>query len=236
MALPFFYIENYIPNQSLITLTEEESKHIITVLRMKVGEQMHLTDGGGNLLTAEIMDAHKKKCVVKVIATNSILPPAYNVTVAVSLLKNTSRFEWLLEKITEIGVSEIIPLICTRTERQAFRRDRMKNILVSAMLQSQQCRLPVLREPTAFNDLVASRFENYNKLIAHCSQDEKSSLLNREKFKLSHFLILIGPEGDFTQEEITSALDHQFVPVSLGDTRLRTETAGVVAATLLTIK
>lgn len=235
MILPFFYIDEYAPGQQLITLTEDESKHIITVLRMKVGEQMHLTDGKGHLITAEIIDDHKKKCIVKVLSSVSRQPSTKKVTIAISLLKNNSRLEWFLEKATEIGVTEIIPLLCTRTERQNFRHDRMKNILVSAMLQSQQCWMPVLHEPVKFENLAMRQFDNEIKLIAHCEEQSKQSLSNLQISKSSNFVIAIGPEGDFTNEEIQLALNNQFIPVTLGETRLRTETAGVVAATLLCI-
>ncbi|MGE5106052.1 MAG: RsmE family RNA methyltransferase [Sphingobacteriales bacterium] len=236
MALPFFYIENYDGNRPLITLTEEESKHIITVLRMKMGEQMHLTDGKGNLLTAEIVDDHKKKCIVKILSTVNCQQPTKKITIAISLLKSSSRFEWFLEKATEIGISEIIPLLCTRTERQKFRSDRMKNILVSAMLQSQQCWLPVLHEPVQFVTLVSKEFGDDVKFIAHCDEGNRQSLNNFPISQSSNCLITIGPEGDFTKEEIALALGNNFIPVTLGETRLRTETAGVVAATILTIQ
>ena len=236
MTLPFFYIEEYTTGQDLIALTEDESKHIITVLRMKMGEQMHLTDGKGHLLTAEIIDDHKKKCIVKVLSTVDRQPLTKKVTIAISLLKNNSRFEWFLEKATEIGVTEIIPLLCTRTERQNFRHDRMKNILVSAMLQSQQCWLPVLHEPVKFENLAKRQFDNEIKLVAHCDEGNKQSLSDFKITPSSKQLIVIGPEGDFTREEIQLALSNQFIPVTLGEKRLRTETAGVVAATLLCIK
>lgn len=237
MTLPFFYIENYNPSEPLITLTEDESKHIITVLRMKMGKQMHLTDGKGSLLTVEIVDDHKKKCSVKILSTINRQPSTKKVSIAISLLKNNSRFEWFLEKATEIGVNEIIPLLCTRTERQNFRHDRMKNILVSAMLQSQQCWLPVLHEPVTFEKFIrqTETSDKSTKLIAHCDeQTGKQSLSTFQPF--NHSTILIGPEGDFTKEEIALALENKFIPVALGETRLRTETAGVAAATLLCIQ
>jgi 16S rRNA (uracil1498-N3)-methyltransferase len=147
------------------------------------------------------------------------------------LIKNTNRFEWFLEKATEIGVSEIIPIICERTEKQNFRHDRMKNILISAMLQSQQAWLPILHEPIKFLEVVKNSSQQ-NKYIAHCSEEEKKELSNETSRKSS--IILIGPEGDFTKNEIELAIENKFVPVTLGDTRLRTETAGMVAAVLLT--
>ncbi|HMK24471.1 MAG TPA: RsmE family RNA methyltransferase [Chitinophagaceae bacterium] len=233
MALPFFYISNYDGSQKQIVLDEETSKHIVQVLRMKAGAQLNLTDGKGNLLTCEIINDHKKHCSVEVTATSYQQPATRKVSVAISLLKNTNRFEWFLEKVTEIGVTEIIPLICERTEKERFRYERMQGICISAMLQSQQVWLPVLHEPVRFEDLMMRRFEDAVKFIAHCLEADKQQLRDHQIVKSSNCLIAIGPEGDFTKEEVELALQHGFIPVSLGETRLRSETAGVVAATLL---
>lgn len=233
MALPFFYIEESIVQNSIV-LNEDTSKHIVQVLRMQNGEQLHLTNGKGNLFLAEITDNNRKRCTVTILQTTNHQRPATNVTIAVSILKNSSRFEWFLEKATEIGVTEIIPLICTRTEKQNFRHDRMKGILVSAMLQSQQTWLPVLCEATKFENLATKQFENTQKFIAHCDDENDKVQLASKLLNLSTSkLILIGPEGDFTKEEIKLALQNNFAAVALGDTRLRTETAAIVAATLL---
>ncbi len=200
---------------------------------MKDAEKLNLTDGKGHLITAEIIDAHKKHCSVTIQQSTFNTKPSRIVTIAISLIKNTSRFEWFLEKATEIGISEIMPLICERTEKQKFRYDRMKGIFVSAMLQSQQVWLPVLHEPIYFDDFVIRQFDNYGKMIAHCINEEKQSLDHRLIFKYPNQIIAIGPEGDFTKQEIELALQNGFIPVSLGGTRLRTETAGIVAASLL---
>lgn len=238
MALPFFYIESFDASQQLITLNEETSKHVVQVLRMQVGEQLNLTDGRGNLLTAAISDAHKKHCVVKILAASYTPQAARKTTIAVSLVKNVSRFEWFLEKATEIGVTEIIPLLCERTERQHFRYDRMKGIVVSAMLQSQQTWLPVLHEPVKFEEALrlTSTSDESLKLIAHCEETERNSFSNFQIDQFSNCIILIGPEGDFTTNEINTAVADGYKPVMLGETRLRTETAAVVAATLLNIR
>lgn len=202
------------------------------VLRMKSGEQINLTDGKGNLLTAVIEDDHKKHCHVRITDQLFTAPASRKISVAVSLIKNNSRFEWFLEKATEIGVNEIIPLICERTEKQKFRTDRMQNILVSAMLQSQQSRLPVLQEPLLFNNIVKES-THQQKFIAHCIEDRKATLSDLINDSLSSQIILIGPEGDFTKEEIDLAMKYHFMPVALGETRLRTETAAIVASTIL---
>lgn len=230
MALPFFYINSF-TGEEFITLDEDTSRHVVQVLRMDEGEKLNLTDGKGNLLTCEINQADKKHCNVRILQAINYKQKTKNITIAISLLKNTNRFEWFLEKATEIGVSEIIPLICERTEKEKFRFDRMNSILISAMLQSQQCWLPVLHEPTQFDDLVMRQFDNTNKFIAHCVEETKSPLSS--KSINGSTIILVGPEGDFTKEEIDLAVQNGFIPVSLGETRLRTETAGVVAATLL---
>lgn len=235
MTLPFFYINNYNAAQKKIVLDEDTSKHIVQVLRMKVGEQLNLTDGKGNLLTCEIINDHKKHCSVEVTATSYQQPATRKVSIAISLLKNSNRFEWFLEKATEIGVSEIIPLICERTEKEKFRFDRMQGICISAMLQSQQCWLPVLHEPAQFESVIMQKFENGQKFIAHCIENDNKKLSHFQIGKFSNYQICIGPEGDFTKEEIELALQNHFIPVSLGETRLRTETAGVVAAALLSL-
>jgi 16S rRNA (uracil1498-N3)-methyltransferase len=232
MTLPIFYIEESVTSQNDIVLNETTSKHIIQVLRMQKGEKLQLTDGLGNLHTAEITDDNRKKCLVKIIETVKHPKPGSNVSIAISLIKNNSRFEWFLEKATEIGVSEIIPLICERTEKQNFRLDRMKTILVSAMLQSQQTWLPALYEPIKFTQFITSAIDA-KKMIAHCEEGENKRSLVSETGMKKNKLILIGPEGDFSTNEVEAALANNFTAVALGETRLRTETAGIVAASLL---
>jgi 16S rRNA (uracil1498-N3)-methyltransferase len=235
MTLPFFYIARYDPVQKEIILDEDTSRHVVQVLRMSVGEKLNLTDGKGYLLTAVIKDDHKKHCVVEVEQSQFVASKGKNVVIAISLLKNTNRFEWFLEKAAELGVTAIIPLLCTRTEKEKFRHDRLQQILVSAMLQSQQVWLPVLHEPIAY-DLLFRQEEVQavqDKYIAHCEEGQKQELVNELPAASNSRIILIGPEGDFTSEEISAALAAHFKPVGLGETRLRTETAGVIAATLL---
>jgi len=235
--LPFFYIGQYDASQNELVLHEDTSKHIVQVLRMKRGEELNLTDGKGNTITAEIADNHKKHCRVRIIDSRFTSPDSRKITIAISLLKNSSRFEWFLEKATEIGVHEIIPLICKRTEKQKFREDRMQNILVSAMLQSQQSWLPVLHKPIDY-ELIFRQEEithTSQKFIAHCIEEEKRNLADLVNETLSSQVILIGPEGDFTNEEVQLAIHNHFDAVSLGETRLRAETAGIVAATILKI-
>jgi 16S rRNA (uracil1498-N3)-methyltransferase len=233
MSLPFFYIESYDASAKTIVLDEDTSRHIVQVLRMQKGENLNLTDGKGNLINCEISDAHKKHCTVQIKSTSNQPPATRKVTIAISLLKNTSRFEWFLEKATEIGVNEIIPLICERTEKQKFRYDRMKGICISAMLQSQQVWLPGLSEPQRLNQQLIQQFNHQQKFIAHCEETNKQSLNHQLIDQSTNQLIIIGPEGDFSPDEINLAMENNFIPVSLGETRLRSETAGIVAATLL---
>ena len=232
MALPFFYTEDL--KQHLIQLNEDTSKHVIQVLRMQIGEKLLLTDGKGSKAEAEIVDDNRKRCVVKVVSVEKEEERKQRVAIAISLTKNASRFEWFLEKATEIGVSEIIPLLCERTEKEKFRLERMQGILISAMLQSQQCRMPVLHQPTDFVDVInLNQFSQ--KFIAHCEEAYKQQLTKQPINQPTNKLILIGPEGDFTPKEIEAALNNGFIPVALGENRLRTETAGMVAAVLLCI-
>jgi 16S rRNA (uracil1498-N3)-methyltransferase len=230
--LPFFYISGYDVSQQDLVLDENTSRHIVTVLRMGKGERIRLTDGQGSLLTAEIIQDHKKHCSVTLLQRDFIEPAPEQITIALSLIKNTARLEWFVEKAAEMGVAVIIPMICERTEKQHFRLERMQGILVSAMLQSQQCWLPVLHNPTAFEQIVQTASQQ-QKFIAHCLPDEKRNLQDLINEALQTKIILIGPEGDFTKEEVDLAVRHHFSPVALGTTRLRTETAGLVAATLL---
>jgi 16S rRNA (uracil1498-N3)-methyltransferase len=239
--LPYFYIPSYDKDQTEIFLDEESSRHIVQVLRMDAGERLQLTDGKGSLLEAIIREAHKKKCLVKIESEARLPSPEKKVSIAISILKNTHRFEWFLEKATEIGVTQIIPLLCDRTEKHHMRRERMQHILISAMLQSQQAWLPDLTVPASFKEVISGASPT-QKFIAHCAEDKKSLL--SDGLLLTHGagtiprspvsrMILIGPEGDFSQNEIGLALGQGFIPVSLGNSRLRTETAGIVAATLL---
>lgn len=228
MSLPFFYSADCASSQ-IITLDADTSRHVGQVLRMKPGDQLQLTDGRGNLVIASVISPDKHGCSVSVIAGELVDPHPARITVAVSLLKQIARFEWFLEKATELGVDDIIPLKCARTEKQQFRTERLQNILSSAMIQSRQAWLPVLHEPTALQDVLQSAKQK-NKWLAHCYPGQKQELPERQS---GDAIILIGPEGDFTEQEVQSALAAGFMPVSLGTNRLRTETAAMASAVLL---
>lgn len=238
MALSYFYTTELLAHGTSIILEEDASRHITQVLRMKKDDALLLTDGKGKKATAHVADDHRKRCTVKIEQVQTEEEPFPKICLAVSLIKNASRFEWFLEKATEIGVNEIIPMVCERTEKEKFRFDRMQNILISAMLQSQQCWLPILHEPASFDKVVGvDRY--HQKFIAHCLPDKKQQL----SFLISQLpatdrpslnaILLIGPEGDFTEKEIDAAIEENFVAVALGNTRLRTETAGITGAVLL---
>lgn len=231
MSLPYFYISSFDKDQPELYLDEDNSRHIVQVLRMGPGEDLHLTDGRGALLTATITTAHKKNCRVSIHTAAALPPPERPVAIAISPLKNASRFEWFLEKATEIGVGEIIPLLTERTERQHLRADRFRHILVSAMLQSRQAWLPVLQPLTPISGLLANN-QSARRLIAWMGEPQQAAYPAPDK---TPTVILIGPEGDFTPEEAASAMGNGYIPVTLGKNRLRTETAGIVAATLLCI-
>lgn len=203
---------------------------------MTEGERMHLTDGCGHLLTAVIANPHKKHCEVNIEHVQFFQPTSPQITIAIALLKNAGRYEWFLEKATEIGVHVIVPIISERTEKIKIKTERLQSILVSALLQSRQVWLPRFPEPIKFTEFLESREwqQPPQKFIAHCLEHERVSL-KTEAIK-ENAIILIGPEGDFTTSEIGAALEAGYKAVTLGDTRLRTETAGIVAATLMVVK
>ncbi|MEO5647377.1 MAG: RsmE family RNA methyltransferase [Chitinophagaceae bacterium] len=232
MVLPFFYSKEFSPNDDLITLDEQTSRHTIQVLRMKEGDELKLTNGKGLVVTASISSTNKKAAVVKIISREIIPGSTLKKCIAISPIKNSGRFEWFLEKVTEIGVNEIILLICHRTEKQNFRLERIKSIIVSAMLQSQQAWLPEIYGPVKFEKFIAGNSYSF-KYIGHCAEDEKQLLKLQPCDSTGSRIVLIGPEGDFTHEEVKLASGQGYIPVSLGNTRLRTETAGIVAAVLI---
>ncbi len=210
------------------TLNEEESKHCIRVLRLTIGDKITLIDGIGGFYIAEIMNDHQKRCEIKITQTEKEYGKRnYHLTMAVAPTKNNDRFEWFLEKSTEIGVDCFIPFISEQSERKIIKPDRLNKRINSAVKQSIQAYRPQLDELLKFKDLINMEFGG-RKLIAHCFDTEKPYLKNCI-VKDESALILIGPEGDFTMEEIEMAKSKGFVEISLGDSRLRTETAGIVA-------
>ena len=210
------------------TLSEDESKHCVRVLRLEKGSGITLVDGRGGFYTAEIADANPKRCSVNIIKTElNFGHRNFLVHVAIAPTKNTERLEWFLEKATEIGISRVTPLLCRYSERKDIKTERLEKVMVSAMKQSLKAYLPQLDELTKFNDFIRQPFDG-QKFIAHCEEQQRD-LLQKLVVPNQNYLILIGPEGDFSSEEIDLALNAGFKPVSLGESRLRTETAGIVA-------
>lgn len=228
MELPLFYTPDIKNNELEYALDENASRHCIRSLRKRSGDPILLTDGKGQRLSAVLVDTHRKQCQVRILSRENRPAASFPLpSLAVSIPKNASRFEWLLEKAVEIGISEIIPLQAGRSQKPEGKAARFRQILISAMLQSEQYYLPVLHELTSLNEVV--KFTGWEqRFIAHCMGGEKEYLQNCVVPGKST-LILIGPEGDFAPQEIELALENEFIPVSLGSTRLRTETAGVAA-------
>lgn len=216
-----------------VNLGNEESFHCIKVLRMRTGETIYLTDGSGNLYEGQILGQDTKKCPVMLLSVT----PGYGMRpfrlhIAVAPTKNIARFEWFLEKATEIGIDEITPLICEHSERVQIRTDRLQKIILSAAKQSLKAYLPVLHEPIKFDDFInlnhpAARFVAY--------VEEHQPLHLKKAYKEGDCTILIGPEGDFSRKEMDLAANNGFSAVSLGTSRLRTETAAVVACHIINI-
>jgi 16S rRNA (uracil1498-N3)-methyltransferase len=230
MSVPYFYEPLIATGMTQFTLSETSSKHCVQVLRMDVGEQIDITNGQGGLFHATIQVAHKKNAVVTITTSTQTDRPKQKLQLGISLLKNAVRLEWLFEKATEIGVTSITPLICERTIHERFKTERMQQIIQSAMIQSQQTWLPVLSEPMPLLQFITNGIAA-QKLIAHCEPLHKTSIQSIEPS--DDLLLLIGPEGDFAPSEIEAAIAKDFMPIDLGPTRLRTETAGIFALSCL---
>jgi len=225
--MQLFYNADIKPTDTFFQFDKEESKHIIKVLRKKAGDIIHITNGKGNLFHSEITLESEKKCEVKIVKKEDFEAQNYHLHIAIAPTKMNDRLEWFLEKATEIGINEISPIICDHSERKVYKIDRAEKIIQAAMKQSNQFYLPQMNEPISFNSFIKKETDAL-KFIAHCEEDKKELFKNSIQPN-QKILILIGPEGDFSTKEISLALKNNFIPVSLGNTRLRTETAGVVA-------
>ena len=215
-----------------LTLGEEDSKHCVKVLRMGEGDTIEVVDGNGNLYTCRISMAHPKRCAIEVLDMEQQPPHwGHRIVLAIAPTKNLDRIEWLVEKCVEMGVDRIIPLRCHNSERTVLKTERLKKIMVAAMKQSLKATLPQLDEMTSIMDVIAEGVEG-TRCIAYCD-----AMLPREQRRTlpsvyrpgSDVMVLIGPEGDFSPEEVQAATTAGFVPVTLGESRLRTETAGLMA-------
>lgn len=239
-----FYIPDITDGADLYTLADDEARHATGVLRLRGGDRVRLTDGCGGWYEAEIVaGATPKACRVRILsreAEHGRRP--YRLHVAIAPTKNIDRYEWFLEKATEIGIDRITPLVCEHSERKTVRRDRGEKIVLSAVKQSLKAYVPRLDEATAFRDFVASADTLYrSRFVAYCDEGtplaERIALFSALRDAAvdvsgAEFCVLIGPEGDFSPTEIAAARGVGFVPVSLGESRLRTETAGVMAAAM----
>jgi 16S rRNA (uracil1498-N3)-methyltransferase len=212
-------------------LNEEESKHACKVMRLQMGNQILILDGVGNAFTCEIILDNPKKCEVKILSFVSNPKDHPEIHIAIAPTKNIDRIEWFLEKATEIGITEITPIICSNSERKIIKEDRLLKILVSAMKQSKRLHLPILHSVCSFSEFIEA---NPNGLIAHCYPSEKFELEN--VFEPKNCPILIGPEGDFSEQETSKALLKGYKTITLGKNRLRTETAGLYAVMKAKIK
>ncbi len=221
----------YAPDiETVNLLPEEEAQHCVRVLRLKEGDQVEVVDGKGHLFLCEIVSANHKNCAVSIVEKTDVAPHwGCRLTVVIAPTKNIDRFEWMLEKSVEMGVDRIIPVLCRYSERKQLKTERLNKILVSAMKQSLKATLPQLDELTPVMDVINSVGKDGQRFIAYCDKEIPRRDLVKEYKKGSDVVIMIGPEGDFSKEEIRAALDAGFVPVTLGKSRLRTETAGVFA-------
>jgi 16S rRNA (uracil1498-N3)-methyltransferase len=231
--MQLFYSAQIGSDSPTYTFPREESKHIIRVLRKQEGDLIHLTDGCGFLYTCTITNANPNKCTVQIKERVYHEPMPYSLHIAVAPTKNNDRFEWFLEKATEIGITEITPLLCDHSERKTIKEERFSKIVQSAMKQSLQMHLPKLHPLTSFSTFIAQLEEKKaTKYIAHCDDGSKISL---QGSLASHneVIILIGPEGDFSEKEILIALENKYIALTLGKNRLRTETAALTACQLI---
>lgn len=223
-----FYTPDIEPTHPQYFLSEEESKHAIRVLRLEIGSEVQLIDGRGGFYTAAIQDAHPKRTILNITSvTTNFNKRNHYLHLAVAPTKNIERLEWFLEKATEIGIDEISLIISQRSERKEAKTDRLNKIITAAIKQSLKAYHPVLNEPVKLSELLTRQFDG-QKYIAHCEPGDKLSLCNDLQLQ-GRCLILIGPEGDFAPAEIESALQNGFKPITLGESRLRTETAALEA-------
>lgn len=226
----------YVPNISgtEVILNETESKHAIRVLRLPLGAHIQLIDGEGGFYEARITDTNPKKCRLEIVDSQQDFGRKnFKLHIAIAPTKNIDRFEWFLEKCTEIGIDEITPILSEHSERKVIKPERLQKILISAMKQSVKTYLPKLNELTTFKSFIGQLDES-KKYIAHCNEGIKSHLKN-EVSEGDNVVLLIGPEGDFSPEEVEWAKKYDYQEISLGTARLRTETAGVVACHIVNL-
>jgi 16S rRNA (uracil1498-N3)-methyltransferase len=229
-----FYAPDDLSDNKSITLPEEESQHALRVLRLNDGDEIMLTDGKGYFYKAVISAHTNKKCIASIVSSECWKRPWQGyIHLAVAPTKNMDRNEWLAEKATEIGLDELSFLNCRYSERKVIKTDRVSKILISAMKQSQKALLPKLNDMISFSEFIKQPFDG-QKFIAHCYPGEKPLLRDVVKSGVNATL-MIGPEGDFSEEEVVEAMAHGWQPISLGNTRLRTETAALVGMHIINL-
>ncbi len=225
--MQLFYNPTLSKTSKEIVFDKKESGHIIKVLRKKIGDNLNITNGKGILFSAVIKSDNHNKCIAEITEYKISPAPDYRLHLVVAPTKRNERFEWFLEKATEIGLSEITPIICEHSERRKVNIERFERVVQSALKQSLQTYIPQVNPAISFKDFIAQQHLE-ERYIAHCEEDQKILLRDAITPK-TDVEILIGPEGDFSRSEIETALKHHFKPVSLGHNRLRTETAALAA-------
>ena len=226
--MQLFYHPELTENDEQVVFPRDESKHIVKVLRKKVGDILHITNGKGFIFETEILSAEQNNCIAKVRGAEKKEPLPYRLHLAVAPTKMNDRYEWFLEKSTEIGVHQITPVICDHSERKVVKAQRFDRVLQSAVKQSLHTYFPILNEAISFSEFIQKNMDG-QKFIAHCEEEQGKYFLKSQLKLNADVTILIGPEGDFSPNEINEAMENGWKPVSLGDSRLRTETAAVVA-------
>lgn len=231
--MQLFYHPDINETSKTFTFPTEESKHMVKVLRKNEGDIVHITNGKGYLFEVKITDANLRRCTAAILKSTFQTKKEPSLHIAIAPTKMNDRFEWFLEKATEIGISEITPIICANSERKIIKLERMQKVLQAAMKQSLHYHLPILNDVVSFSEFINLNHTE-NRFIAHCEETDKIELKERLKPN-ENALVLIGPEGDFSIKEIKKALENKFLPVALGSTRLRTETAGIFACAVMNI-
>jgi 16S rRNA (uracil1498-N3)-methyltransferase len=231
--MQLFYIPDLNENSKTAFFNSDESRHLFKVLRKKVGDEVLITNGNQLMFKGNILDISKNNCEVEISKCEKKEKLGYSLHIVISILKSNERFEWFLEKASEIGITEITPVLCERSEKKFINEKRLNKVLISAMKQSLKANLPILNPIVKLKDFYKSNLSD-QLFIAHCNESEKDFLISSVKPK-ENITILIGPEGDFSKNEVEEAIKIGFKPVSLGNTRFRAETAGIIATHTVSI-
>lgn len=231
--MQLFYIPDLNENSKTAIFSSDESRHLYKVLRKKVGDEVLITNGKQLMFKGNILDISKNNCEVEISKCEKKEKLGYSLHIVISILKSNERFEWFLEKASEIGITEITPVLCERSEKKFINEKRLNKVLISAMKQSLKANLPILNPIVKLKDYYKSNLSD-QLFIAHCNESEKDFLISSVKPK-ENVTILIGPEGDFSKNEVEEAIKIGFKPVSLGNTRFRAETAAIIATHTVSI-